>query len=377
MNILLLFPHFISPGGAATASIQFAKHLQLRGHEVVIVCAKASKSIIPEHPTLEIIELNIPISSSILYWALFPFWQIKINKLISKYPGHILFPQVLPSNWWAWFFKKTNSKAKIVWYCHEPSAFIHSSKWINSLPGVTTLIAKAIRPFTRLIDLWLEKSNDLVLCNSEFTLKQYQKVYQRKAHAVAYPPIGKFTGISTDSDLGDYIFTISRLTKFKNIGTLISAFNKFSNSRPNYKLLIAGTGEFKKELEHMAVSLISNDRIEFLGNVSENLKESLYANARVTVITAEDEAFGIVPVESMRLGTPVIAHNSGGPRETVSPGKTGFLFDTESELVLYLNEIANLSPERIAKYSKFCKERAKLFSVSRSVDSLEKTMLSL
>ncbi len=64
-----------------------------------------------------------------------------------------------------------------------------------------------------------------------------------------------------------------------------------------------------------------------MGSVSDETLDDLYSNARALLYPVEDEDFGIVPVEAMAHGLPVIAHNSGGPKETIIAGETGILFD--------------------------------------------------
>jgi len=72
------------------------------------------------------------------------------------------------------------------------------------------------------------------------------------------------------------------------------------------------------------------DNIEFLGQVTDEELVELYKNAKGFLALAQDEDFGITPVESMICGTPVIAYNGGGYKETIVDGKTGVLFDEYS-----------------------------------------------
>ncbi|MDP3724300.1 MAG: glycosyltransferase, partial [bacterium] len=67
--------------------------------------------------------------------------------------------------------------------------------------------------------------------------------------------------------------------------------------------------------------------VEFLGEVSDDRLIALYQGCQAVIFPSEDEDFGIVPVEAMAAGKPVIAHNSGGVKETMIDGKTGILVD--------------------------------------------------
>ena len=70
-----------------------------------------------------------------------------------------------------------------------------------------------------------------------------------------------------------------------------------------------------------------NSKIEFIGEVTDEEKLELMRNAKAYIFAAEDEDFGITPVEAMSVGTPVIAYKSGGVVESVINGKTGIFFD--------------------------------------------------
>jgi len=370
MKIVFLFPHFLSPGGAANVVLQFAKSLQSKNHQVEICCGKVSKNFRANHRDMKFTELKIPPSNSVWYWLFFPFWQVRINRQLSNYENCILFPQVLPSNWWAWIYKRKKQNAMVVWYCNEPSAFIHSTTWINAI-AVRAMKwgAKLLNPLLKRVDIALEKENDLVICNSNFTARQYQKIYSRKANAVIYPPLT--IKMSTETDKENYILTVGRLSKFKNVHLLIKAFNKLKKELSETKLVIVGDGEVKKDLEQLAKRLKLENRIRFEGNITDQLLVKLYRKARVTVICSEDEPFGLVPIESMMYGTPVIAHNSGGPQETIQHGRTGFLYNDETELFRYIKQIFETGGSEYFQMQQNCLKEVVQYDVSYSVPKLE------
>ena len=111
--------------------------------------------------------------------------------------------------------------------------------------------------------------------------------------------------------------------------------------------------------------------IQFLGEVSDEEKLELMGNAKAFVFAAEDEDFGITPVEAMSVGTPVIAYRSGGVVETVienpsagSGSATGLFFDNLSieslSKAIQQFEKMKFDKETIIKYAqKFSKERFK------------------
>lgn len=376
-KILFLFPHFLLPGGAASSTVQFARTLNERGYDTEILCAGANNDFLNENSDLKFTILDIPHSGSFFYWILFPFWQMRINTEISKYPDYILFPQVLPSNWWAWIFKRTHRNWKVVWYCHEPSAFIHSPAWIRSIQNPLMRIGAIIlNPLLKFIDISLEHQNDIVFCNSNHSASEYEKCYHRKPDAVIYPPSDiKSTMLSKNKR--DYIFSVSHLSKFKNVDLLIEAFLSISKTHPSYSLIIAGDGEEKVRLEQLAHDKGLESFVTFCGKVSNDRLADLYADARVTVLCSINEPFGLVPIESMSFGTPVIAHKSGGPMETIIDGITGFLFENPGDLVSLLERTINLNSDQYEEMQKNSQSQAAEFNRSKSTAQLERIFQKL
>ena len=120
---------------------------------------------------------------------------------------------------------------------------------------------------------------------------------------------------------------------------------------------IVGTGKEEKYLRSIA-----GPTIEFVGGVSDSELASLYLGAKALIFSALDEDFGIVPVEAMAHGTPVIALGQGGVLETVLDGKTGVVFDepTVASLQAAIQQFMALqiaSNACIAQAKKFSKVR--------------------
>ncbi len=376
-KILFLFPHFLLPGGAANSTVRFARALNEKGYTTEIICTKINADFLRENSDLKFTLLNIPHSGTFLYWALFPFWQIKINKALEEYPDHILFPQVLPSNWWAWIFKLTHKNQKIIWNCNEPSAFIHSKTWISAIHNPLMHIgAIVLNPILKITDIYLEKQNDFVFCNSQYSASDYEKSYHKKSDGVIYPPSYiKIPPLSKTKK--KYIFTVSRLSKFKNFDLLIKSFAKISKKFPDYSLLIAGEGEEKTTLQELAQKNNLGSKVKFLGKVSDEKLSELYTNARATALCSKNEPFGLVPVESMMYGTPVIAHKSGGPLETILDNKTGYLYEGHDDLTFFLEKIIALNNKKYLKIQKSAQTQAKKFDISKSVEELEEVFKKL
>jgi glycosyltransferase involved in cell wall biosynthesis len=137
---------------------------------------------------------------------------------------------------------------------------------------------------------------------------------------VHHPP--RLTGYRCGSD--DYLFTASRLDGAKRIGLLIEAMRHVRSAIP---LLIAGTGPDEHRLRELAGD---DHRIVFLGFVRDSEMLDYYANALAVPFVPYDEDYGLITIEAMRSGKPVLTvSDSGGPNEFVRNGTTGYSVSPE------------------------------------------------
>lgn len=204
---------------------------------------------------------------------------------------------------------------------------------------------------------------DAIAVNSGFTKSIVSSVWpeltRQKALEVVYPCVDikekkQIAGEEKDESLTwrdtDIILSINRFEAKKDIGLAIRAFAGLGkHGRKGIRLVVAGGYDnrvqenvsYHKELVKLAESLglkstttknvvtalgVSDDiDVLFLLSVPNTLKDALLKSARLLVYTPSNEHFGIVPLEAMLAGTPVLAANTGGPLETVVDGVTGWL----------------------------------------------------
>jgi glycosyltransferase involved in cell wall biosynthesis len=116
---------------------------------------------------------------------------------------------------------------------------------------------------------------------------------------------------------------LGRLKKYKGVQQVVRAFAALDH--PEATLEIAGAGDFRPMLERLAQSLDLGERVRFLGRISEADKLLLLRRAWGLVFASPKEGWGITNLEAAACGTPVVASNSPGIRESVRDGETGFL----------------------------------------------------
>jgi glycosyltransferase involved in cell wall biosynthesis len=118
---------------------------------------------------------------------------------------------------------------------------------------------------------------------------------------------------------------VGRLKRYKGIGFAVRALAVARRRRPDLRLDIAGTGDYRAELERLTAELGLGDAVTFHGFVSEAEKVSLLRSAWANVFPSPKEGWGITVVEAAACGTPSLASDSPGLRDSVRDGETGYL----------------------------------------------------
>ncbi len=124
---------------------------------------------------------------------------------------------------------------------------------------------------------------------------------------------------------------LGRIKRYKRIDLVIRAFEKID--APDARLEIAGAGDFRESLEKLVATLGLNSRVTFLGRISEEEKLALLRRSWATVLASPKEGWGIGNLETAACGTPVIAVDSAGVRESVVDGETGYLVPSSATAI--------------------------------------------
>lgn len=116
---------------------------------------------------------------------------------------------------------------------------------------------------------------------------------------------------------------VGRLKKYKGVDIVLQAFSKVKH--PGARLEVAGSGDHRATLERLCHTLGISDRVRFRGYISAEEKRDLLRKAWANVFTSPKEGWGLTNLEAQACGTPVIASDSPGLRESFIDGETGFL----------------------------------------------------
>ncbi|MEI6498952.1 MAG: glycosyltransferase [bacterium] len=205
-------------------------------------------------------------------------------------------------------------------YCHTPPRYL----WEPELDprAKKGRLAWLRNNTTHKLRLWDRVAADRVdhfIANSHYVAKRIKKYYQRDA-AVVHPSIDPSAfHLAPEEDIKDYFLFVSRLVNYKKCDLVVAAFNELG-----WPLKVIGCGPEKENLQKLA-----KPNIEFLGYLSDEEMSKYYSEAKAFVFAAEED-FGIVPLEAMASGRPVIAFGKGGLTESIIEGKTGTFFPEQT-----------------------------------------------
>jgi glycosyltransferase involved in cell wall biosynthesis len=118
---------------------------------------------------------------------------------------------------------------------------------------------------------------------------------------------------------------LGRLKRYKRVDLVIRAVARLRQRGVRVRLIIAGQGDQRSELEQLTATLQLQQHVEFAGFVSEERKRELFRRSWVHVLASPKEGWGISNIEAAACGTATVASNSPGLRDSVQPGETGYL----------------------------------------------------
>lgn len=209
------------------------------------------------------------------------------------------------------------------------------------------LLVHRLRKWDVLSSHWV----DHFVANSRHSANRVMKYYRRSSDVI-YPPVD-IDFFHPGTEVADYYLMVGRLVDYKRFDLAIDAFN-----RSGKKLVIIGQGPMAGKLAKRA-----GPTVRLVGWQDADRLRQYYAHCRALVFPGEED-FGIVPLEAMASGRPVVAYAKGGALESVVEGATGLFFTEQTPdgladaIVQFERQMPSFSPE-------VCVARARQFRTER------------
>jgi glycosyltransferase involved in cell wall biosynthesis len=209
---------------------------------------------------------------------------------------------------------RTNSHTLHLCYCNTPANFIWRPEDYFQ-QRLTRTLSLPLRAWLKAWDQHAARQPDVYLTSGRPVADRIRVFYGQEP-AIVPPPLERSWFVPHQSD--EFYLVVGRLVPHKRIDLAIEACDRLQ-----VPLWIAGQGRAGPSLRRRGTN------VRFLGRVSDDQLRELYARARAVLVPAEED-FGLVPLEAQAAGTPVIAYDGGGVRETVIEGVTGIRFTPQT-----------------------------------------------
>ena len=297
-------------GGAELYVEEIARDFVRQGNQVTLFCGNDGNS--PRIETVEGVRIIRRGGFYLVYFWAFVYYMLRFR---GRYDVIVDSQNGIP------FF--TPLYAKETTYClmHH----VHQEVFRRSLPWPLSTFARFLEK--DLMPIVYKKVRFITV--SESSRQEMEEIGLGQAGIeIVHPGVHlKRLAIGTKTPQPTILY-LGRLKAYKSVDVLIRAFQMVVKERPEAKLLIAGCGEEEGYLKRLARDLRLNDRqIQFLGRVSEEEKVKLLQGSWVVVNPSFMEGWGIVVIEANACGTPVIASDIPGLRDSVCDTGTGYLVE--------------------------------------------------
>lgn len=256
---------------------------------------------------------------------------------------------------------KVGKNTKVIAYCHTPPRWLYGYEMSVGFTKYwpVKIYALIVSHFMRIYDFKTAQKVDYWIANSKNVADRIMKYY-RKESTVIYPPIEveKIIRASKNIKKENYYLIVARLVGAKGLEQASIVAKKLG-----FELRIVGESHGFSDVESK-LKKISGGNIKLMGQVSDVKLYETLGKAKGFIALAKEEDFGMTLIEVQAAGTPVIAFNGGGFKESVIEGKTGVFINeiTENSLKKAINKIETTlwNKETIQNNAKkFSKERFK------------------
>lgn len=241
-----------------------------------------------------------------------------------------------------------------VCYCHSPMRYLWDLRheYAGAAGPLTRAAQTLLGPFLRSWDVQAAARVDHFVANSSFVARRIERYYGRSARVI-HPPVDT-EAFDPTRTRDDFYLMAGQLTAYKKPELVIEAFRDL----PSAHLVVIGEGELLKKLRRTAPS-----NVEVLGHCPFPVLKDHMERCRALIFPGVED-FGIVPVEAMAAGAPVIAYRRGGVTETVVDGVTGLFFEEQTPAAI-LDAIRSFEEARSSFDSQRVAEHAAIFDTHR------------
>jgi glycosyltransferase involved in cell wall biosynthesis len=334
-SVLLVVPWDHESGGVVSVVGHLARHLEARGHRVLFLYPGASEFVRYKRTRMG-------------------FQGVELNLRTLLVPGHRLrsvfaFLVTLPVTLFQLLrlLKVHNIQVVNLHYPLESFVYFAFCRWMRpirlvvSIHGTDILLWKAT-------SRWPSRTLGLVFRAADLVVSPSGAFLRQCANALA-PFAAPRTVIHNGVDLAEldsqkssdgaeaqspFILSVASHDEWKGLDVLIRAIALLREQGETTRLVLAGDGPIRAELEHLTATLGLNHHVQFLGYQPRSSVARLLNQCSLFVLPSRSEPFGIVVIEALACGKPVIATAVGGIPEIIEDGRNGILVQPDDPSAL-------------------------------------------
>jgi glycosyltransferase involved in cell wall biosynthesis len=241
-----------------------------------------------------------------------------------------------------------------VCYCHTPMRYAWDPDFFagEEMGRVTRLLLPALIRRLRRTDRRTAGGPDVVVANSAFVADRVGRAWGRDA-GIVHPPVDVDRFLDVPRAPEDFLLFFGRVVPYKRADVAVEACR-----RTGRRLVVAGSG---RGLDRVRALAGGDPKVTFLADVGDDAVPDLFARARALLFPGVED-FGLVPVEALAAGLPVVAQDRGGVRDTIDDGRSGVLYADPSVegLMSALERLDDLDVDRV-----WMRDRARGFAPAR------------
>jgi glycosyltransferase involved in cell wall biosynthesis len=314
-------------GGSAMYAFELANALGANNHQVdVVTQSNEQERTVEPHPNVQVCEVTPSRRQLVTFETLLYSIKARFNMEFNKYD--IIHGTLMPASPIG-LIGKNSIECPVVVTSHSFAPSEVRSHSAVKLPDY--LLKYFFHPMNACMDFVTSHAVDQVITISTKMHDQLSEHYRVSENKISTIPHGVDTNRfypdheahpAVNPDTFTLLF-VGRLISRKNASLAIEAVSRLQ--RDDIELIIAGTGRLQDELKRMAQESDVSEHITFLGYVPESELEMLYAGADMTAFTSTYEGFGLVVLESLAAGTPVVGTPVGSVPDLITDRTEGFI----------------------------------------------------
>lgn len=381
MRVCLLSKMFPPGGGGSEKyAYEIANALGARGHDVDVFTQASGRMVetVETHENVDVYRVTTTRKYLVTFETL--YYSIRTRLRVDFDSYDVIHGTLMPASTIGLLgVRKENTPIVVTSHSFAlEEVFAHDA---DQLPDY--LLKYFFHPMNVAMDNIAARSADQIIAISTRMKEQLHESYRISPDRITHVPHGVDSTVfrpavqphpSVSRDKITLLF-VGRLVTRKRASLAIETLAQLD--RDDVELLIAGTGRRRSQLQALARSLDLDEQVKFLGYVPKEELPLLYASSDLFLFMSNYEGFGLVILESMASGTPVVGRPVGGVPDVIEDNENGVITPGESEAIAERIEGLLSSPEELEEMSVAARERAVELSWDYVASRVEEVYRSL